>query len=525
MNYWNLYFIAKLILFFGGFIDFHIAANLAFAVVLLPQLDKRMWRVLRQVVAVPCSLALLYYDSWLPPVRRVLSQASALEGFSAGYVIELLGRFVNLHVVAGMGVALVIWWVARRWLRITSFVFLAIVLAVPAWNLRNRTGYGAQTTIASNGAAAAQTAVTVSSGPASQAELQQALTTFYAQEYARSVSFAAPIDAGPSFDIILIHVCSLAWDDLRFVGEDQHPTLGKFDIVFRNFGSGASYSGPAAIRLLRGACGQRPHASLYTTAPAACFLYQDLAQAGFEPQYAMNHDGHFGDFIADVQQRGEMRATPMPIDDTPVYLKAFDNTPIRDDFAVLAKWWKARLASPSPQVALYYNTISLHDGNHYPGTGAGGSLGTYKPRVDKLLTDIDRFAQLVASSGRRAAIVLIPEHGAALRGDKTQVAGMREIPGPQISLVPVGVRLVNAPHGAGSPTYVEQPSSYVALAQLLANFVTRNPFTAQAGPAADYARDLPTTEFVAENEGMTVQRYRGRYYLLNKGEDWAEYQQ
>jgi hypothetical protein len=91
--------------------------------------------------------------------------------------------------------------------------------------------------------------------------------------------------------------------------------------------------------------------------------------------------------------------------------------------------------------------------------------------------------------------------------------------------VPVGVRLVNAPHGSGSPLYIDQPSSYLALSQLLANFIARNPFAAQAGPAADYTRDLPVTEYFAENDSVMVQRNRGRYYLLNKGEDWTEYMQ
>ena len=41
------------------------------------------------------------------------------------------------------------------------------------------------------------------------------------------------------------------------------------------------------------------------------------------------------------------------------------------------------------------------------------------------------------ASGRRAVVVLVPEHGAALRGDSAQIAGLREIPTPAITLVPV----------------------------------------------------------------------------------------
>jgi cellulose synthase operon protein YhjU len=364
----------------------------------------------------------------------------------------------------------------------------------------------------------------VPSGPASSATLDHALASFFAKELSRNVQFTAPLDAGAPFDIVLIHVCSLAWDDLAFIGDDHHPFLNKFDVVFRNFSSGASYSGPAAIRLLRSTCGQRPHASLYGAIAQPCFLFHNLEQVGFQTQYAMNHDGHYGDFISDVQQRGEMQVPPMPINDMPVYLKAFDDTPIRDDYAVLEKWWKARLASPVQRVGLYYNTISLHDGNHYPGSGPGGSIKTYKPRLEKLFGDLDRFINLVAASGRKVALVLIPEHGAALRGDKMQISGLREIPGPRISIVPVGVKLVNGPT-SGQPIYIDKSTSYLAMTKLLSNFVARNPFNGQAPHMGDYLTDLPGTEFVADNGDVVVQRFGSRYYLHNKGEDWVAYQQ
>ncbi|MCM3373198.1 cellulose biosynthesis protein BcsG, partial [Bacillus velezensis] len=150
-------------------------------------------------------------------------------------------------------------------------------------------------------------------------------------------------------------------------------------------------------------------------------------------------------------------------------------------------WYAQRAAVPGP-VALYYNTISLHDGNRVVGS-ALTSIDSYPQRATKMMTDFDRLADLIAQSGRRAVIVFVPEHGAALRGDKNQVAGLREIPTPRIVHGPVGVRLVGFAGNHGATTVIEQPTSFLALAQLLSNLVSNSPFKPGA-TLAQYAADL-----------------------------------
>ncbi len=62
------------------------------------------------------------------------------------------------------------------------------------------------------------------------------------------------------FDIIVLHICSLSWDDLDAAKAQQpRAAVTRFDYLLKNFSSAASYSGPAAIRLLRAACGQQVH--------------------------------------------------------------------------------------------------------------------------------------------------------------------------------------------------------------------------------------------------------------------------
>ncbi|MBV1776733.1 cellulose biosynthesis protein BcsG [Burkholderiaceae bacterium DAT-1] len=528
MSAWNIYFIAKFILYFGNFIDFHLLPNLLLAISVYFPLKALRWRQARLIVAIPCAIALFYHDTWFPPVGRVLSQAGYMNSFSPAYMLELAGRLVNLNLLAVLITGALIYWIVRRWLRISAFVIATMVTIVPAWSLRDHLAALATTHSARAGqATAVQTSDdnTPSASAADSATIEAASKRFFTSEKNRVLATPQANPSDVPFDIIVIQVCSLAWDDMKFVNLEQPALFGKFDLLFTQFSSGASYSGPAAIRLMRSSCGQMSHKDLYGATNPGCFLFQNLDQAGFPTQFAMNHDGHFGRFLDDLRQHGNLNASPIEINDTSVYLKAFDDTPIRDDYAVLEKWWKSRLALPNPRVALYYNTISLHDGNHYPGTSTGDSVKIYRPRLEKLLSDIDKFSHLVEASGRNAALVFVPEHGAALRGDKMQISGLREIPAPSISLIPVGVRLLGKQvnHGS-SPVLVDTPSSYLALAQLLYGMAAKSPF-ADSVKISDYTHGLARTQFASDNGGIMVFKYQGRYYLHNTGEDWQEYRQ
>ncbi|MGF6920303.1 cellulose synthase operon protein YhjU [Paraburkholderia sp. 40] len=196
----------------------------------------------------------------------------------------------------------------------------------------------------------------------------------------------------------------------------------------------------------------------------------------------LNHDGHFDNFLELIRDNASVTNVPLiPNTSVPVAMHAFDGSPIRDDYETLAAWYAQRASIAGP-VALYYNTISLHDGNRLPNSSLS-SIDSYPLRVNKLMSDFDRFADLIASSGRRAVIVFVPEHGAALRGDTNQVAGLREIPTPRIVHGPVGVRVVGFQGSHGPTTVLDNPSSFLAVAQLLSNLVSNSPFKPGASNA------------------------------------------
>ncbi|QHE92701.1 cellulose biosynthesis protein BcsG [Pandoraea fibrosis] len=545
MGIWNLYFILKLLLLWAGIIGFHMLPNFIFAVLLTIRLRPRWARIARQVIAIPAGAALLYYDSNLPPFARFIEQLPALLQFRFSYIIELLGRFVSARDWLLLAIMVLVYWIVNRWVRVTTFVLLALlivpgvlrvgtlvsvspVVAAQGDTSAVTAGAGAGATGAAGGGATAGAAGEFVAGDGEVppgANPNAALNSFYARELTRSVSLPAQAGAGPDFDIIFLHICSLAQDDLDVDNLNNQPLLSRFDFVFKNFNSAASYSGPAAIRVLRAGCGQPTHKALYDPAGPQCYVMSDLKQLGFTPTLALNHDGHFDNFMQEVQQNFNVQGiTPFDNTHARVAMRAFDETPIRSDGDVLQSWWKQRTAQPDKRVALYYNTISLHDGNRLEGSKLS-SAQSYPLRAKAMFDDFSQFIDTIAKSGRKAVVVFVPEHGAALRGSKLQISGMREIPLPEITHVPVAVKLVGFGNDAtaahGTPITISTPTSYLALMTLVSHLVANNPF-AGTPDLAQYANDLPQTAFVSANEQTTVMRYDGKMLIRGADGVWLD---
>ncbi|MBU9219418.1 cellulose biosynthesis protein BcsG [Burkholderia multivorans] len=518
MTFWNLYFILKFALFATGHLQPMWAANLVFALALAASapLRSRVARIVRQVAAVAIAVPLLARELHAPPLARLAEAAREVATFRADYWLEILPRLLPPMLLLTVAGVLIVYFVVNRWLRVATFVIAALI-AMPLW----QAGSGWATRVAQ--------ATTAQGGAATAARADQpedynaALATFRAQESQRQVAFGhLGSDPAAQFDVIVVHVCSLSWDDLDAAKLRNHPMLSRFDYLFTNFSTAASYSGPAAIRVLRASCGQEAHADLYKPAPQQCHLFAQLASAGYTVQSLLNHDGHFDNFLQVIRDNIGVPGAPLVSNEAaPVAMHAFDGSAIKDDYATLANWYAQRASVAGP-VALYYNTISLHDGNRVVGS-ALTSIDSYPQRAAKLMSDVDRLADLVAQSGRRAVIVFVPEHGAALRGDRNQVAGLREIPTPRIVHGPVGVRLVGFAGDHGTTTVIDQPTSFLALAQLLSNLVSNSPFKPGV-TLAQYAADLPRTRMIGENEGTVTMQTAAGYAVKTPDGVWIDEQ-
>jgi len=522
---WNLYFLSKVVLAWMGALDLKVLPNLLFLAALLVPLPWRWACITRTVVAVPVAVVLYYQDTWWPPFQRLLAQPGVLD-FSADYWLELAQRFINWQMVAVLVLLVVAYLLLKPWLRITTLSVLGMLgMAVVALPLPAGLNWGTSQATAATGGADAAAGAAGALAPASNETLNAWLAAFYQQQSGLKTVFPAPASAAP-FDVIILNICSLAWSDLDEVGMRQNTLLDHMDLIFDDFNSATAYSGPAAIRLLRASCGQTSHTALFDPVPAECQLFSNLQRLGFQSELAMNHDGHFDNFIGELSQYGGLQARPMDISAFPRALVAFDKSPLRRDGDVLNAWWKQRQAEQAQQVALFYNTISLHDGNRIVGADGRANAADYKARAQMVLGDMAGFVEAVERSGRRAMIVVVPEHGAALHGDRMQIPGMREIPSPSITHVPVGIKLVGmGTPASGGPRHVPEPSSYLALSELVSRVYALN---AQSPPGArdwdSLLQGLPRTPSVSENEGAKVIDYGGKPWLQLQGSKaWNPY--
>ena len=529
---WNLYFLAKFALLWFGYLNFHALPNLVFMAFLLMPIPSQRLHRWRHYLAIPIGIALFYHDTWLPGINSILSQGSQLAGFSAQYLLELIGRFINWQMIGAAFVLFIAYLFVAQWVRVTVFTVAALVwlnivnIAGPAVSLLPATSTaaagGANTPAAS--APAAGDAAPADSLPPTSANLTAYLNQFYEREKGRTTAFPAslPADAQP-FDLLVINICSLAWADMDAVNLQNHPLWSKMDIMFDNFNSATAYSGPAAIRLLRASCGQLSHRDLYQPVNQQCYLFDNLAKLGFKEQLMLDHSGVFGNFLKELREQGDMQAPLMSQAGIGNELTSFDGEPIYNDLELLTRWLDQQQKGGDGRTATFFNVIPLHDGNRFVGSNKSAD---YPPRAQKLFDQLNTFLDQLEKSGRKVVVVIVPEHGAALVGDKMQMSGLRGIPSPNITHTPVGIKLVGmkAPH-QGSPLQIKTPSSYLALSELVSRLVDGKVFSEPSVDWQALTQGLPQTPVISENDNAVVMLYQGKPYIRLNGGDWVPYPQ
>lgn len=529
----------KFALLWAGYLNFHPLPNLVFMAFLLMPIPKYRLHRLRHWVAIPIGFALFWHDTWLPGPQSIMSQGSQVAGFSADYMLDLVTRFINLQMIGALFVLFIAWLFLSQWIRVTVFVVAIMIwlnvltIAGPALTLWP--GGQPTTTVTTDGASVAPTVaaagntavvgdIPAQTAPPTTANLNAWLSTFYNAEEKRQTKFpdALPADAQP-FELLVINICSLSWADVEAAGLMSHPLWSHFDIQFKDFNSATSYSGPAAIRLLRASCGQPSHKNLYQPAGNQCYLFDNLEKLGFTQHLMLGHNGVFGGFLKEVQENGGMHAPLMDQKGLPVTLLGFDGSPVYDDTAVLERWMQTIEKDQNPRSATFYNTLPLHDGNHFPGVS---KVADYKLRAQKLFDELDAFFTQLEKSGRKVMVVVVPEHGGALKGDKMQVSGLRDIPSPSITNVPAGVKFfgMKAPHQGGA-IEITQPTSYLAISELVARAVDGKIFVEDNVNWDQYIKDLPQTAKVSENANAVVIQYQNKPYVRLNAGDWVPYPQ
>ena len=516
---WNAYFLFKLYLYVAGAINLNVAFNLLLLLfVVLPVGDRlqrsRAFMLGKTVIGLFVALLLLWYDSWLPSLVETghLIQEYGLP--STGYVLSFIGRAVSMSVVVLFAVVLLVSYFLGCYKRLSIALMAVAIAATPVLSIFNGSPAPSQMTLTDEAEAA-------------EKDPAKFLESFYAKESERMIVFKHPAAASVPFDVVVLHICSLSWDDLREIGMTQDdPFFKDFDYLFTNFNSVTGYSGPAVIRLLQSNGGQRSNSDIYSNStPKEYFLFESLANLGYERYIAMDHDGKYGNYNAALKKNGLHGAKLITHDSLSPTAMFFDNkTPLFRDSTLFKKWLDARNGSRATRAALYYNTVLLHAGTHWNGEKWSGrdSIEQYKKVVTVLQQDIKKMIELLKSTKRNTVFILVAEHGRALTGSPFQPPDIRDIPLPKITRVPMAVKLIGPKFAAAkvNQTIVSKPTSYFALSWLLSKFVEQSPFGAAAEASSELAAKIPKTDFVSENDSGKIVEIGGIYHYLGKTNRW-----
>lgn len=516
---WSHYFLIKVALFFLGKIQFHILGNLALALFLLLQVKGRTGRLLRQFVAAAAAIFLLYHDAQIP-LSAAATTFTNLAEYEWWYTLEVLLRYLTLKILLIVALLCAASYYISRYFELSIIVFAGLLGVAFV-----QSGIIAILTPPQKTIPTKQVANNTKLQLGSNQSLNSYLQQFFQNEQSRQIEFAESSPTAPPFDIVFLSVCSLAWDDIMLAGMSEHPLLKRFDIVFENFNSATSYSGPAVTRLLRASCGQTPHNKLSSREGVDhCLIFQQLGNLGYGQALTMNHDGRFDGFLKQLNVYGGIDSPMESQANIPVCQKAFDGSPVLCDKAVLDHWLQQRNTSNAAKQVMLFNTVSLHDGNRVIGGQAKSGIEGYKQRLSILFNDLQSFITQLEQSKRNTLLILIPEHGAALRGDKMQLSGIREIPSPSITHIPVAAKFIGPQlQRVGRIARVTADSSFLSLSALIAKTMQQNVFSQGSFSPQSLSEGLPSTPIVSQNEGSTVIRLEGKNYVTVDGRQWSAY--
>lgn len=507
---WSFYFLVKVGLAFTDQIELHLLWNYALFAFLVIPVPYRTIKVIRQILAVIAAVVLLYVESHLPPFERLVSQWELVSHFSTWYILELLGRLIAVEMIAIFLVAWILYMYLAKILRMTA-ISLAALLTFPLWPQPNMTTTPQFATIGP----APRTIETSSVQPIEQSP-DSVLSQFYSTQQRIQLT---PPPVAADFDILMINICSLSWQDIEQFELTEHTFFQRADIILNNFYTGSSYSGPATLRLLQANCGHRPHSQIFNP-DNACLIGSQLEQLGFRSEIRLNHTGAFDNFLNQIRTIGGLtNASFIEPSQFPDSMMGFDQSPIQSDLAVLSDW----LATIDTQPRFtFYNSTSLHDGNRLPGF-RGNSSASYRTRLLTLLDDLNQLFDDIEASGAKTLVVIVPEHGAGLQGDRMQLPGMREIPTPALTHVPVMFKLFGVEGVDIQLINASRPTGPLAITTAIYQIIEQQPFSGGRYNPQEVVDRLPETRAVLENDRVIMIEIDGVFYLqINNGE-WREY--
>ena len=111
-------------------------------------------------------------------------------------------------------------------------------------------------------------------------------------------------------------------------------------------------------------------------------------------------------------------------------------------------------------------------------------------------------------------------HNLGMCRNKNEIVGMREIPSPNVTNIPVGIMFTGKGDAPVKTNMIEQPTSYLATSELLSKFVGKPTFGSAALSPEAYLKNIPSTRFVAENEDSVIMKFGASYYFRSNDINW-----
>ena len=529
LGIWNVYFIGKFALAYTGYLRLDLLLNAAFFLFLLIPIRGKWLHRLHALIALVLGTALLWSESWLPGIDSILANKSGITGFSVNYVVQLAWDFINFRMVGWGFVILLAYYLLRDFVRVTTITALYLVFLIvqpfftaPTAPVRTVPAVAADTPKTNEEILNLANAATTTDAVVSAEEVDTWYKAFLDYEKDRVAQLPTGISAKDTpFDIIILNICSLSNDDLEASNLQNHRVFSRFNIRFDKFNSATSYSGPAALRLLTGACGQPSHDALYDARRPDCEIMNRLDALGFKQHLFLDHSGAYDNYLNTMRTQAGLTAT-FEQRKFPLKYMSFNNEEIADTLAVLRHWNRVMTRDKDVRSVSLFNFIALHDGNRLP---LHSRWEAFEPRAKTFLDSLNTFINELERSKRKVMLVVVPEHGAAVRGDRIQTPRLRDIPTRRITQVPVLVKFVGLKNLPKEQIHVTGNSSYLALSTLIGRTIETNFFSNSKGavPLENLVKDLPTTHMVSENGQAAVLEYKGRDYMkLNRGK-WEPY--
>ena len=514
-------FSIRFFLYFASYTGFSLLPNLALFTAGCFRFTHPVLRTVQSALIILAAVIIFYHDSYLPgwgqltvslhenqsPLAVILD--SCLEMISKSLLILLIFIVITVFFISDL--------IHLYTLIVAVFIFIAAEHLSPYISEKTVHDY----TLNNTDSAPQSMDLPPQIGEATNENAEKYYQTFLAAEGLRQVQMPYELPKNfESFDILMINICSLSTSDIEASGLTTHEVFSKFDFIFDNFNSVSSYSTPATLRLLLSNCGQRTETEIYSNVRPECQLIGSIERLGYQIHIIFDHNGIYGKYHQTLQELAGLPEKMYPPEKFSKRYISFDGTPIYADSAVFSAYLNLSDQQPG-QIFAFMNLISLHDGNRL--LGENHSM-PYPPRLRTLLDDLNKLMDLLKKRNRNTLLIVIPEHGAAIKGDKMQISKLREIPTDSITKIPVMVKFFGL-NSELKLRHIKEQHSYLSVAELIKRSIENNVFSendATENPM-DICTELPQQAFISESTNACFMNFKGRDLFKLKGEEWTEY--